>query len=311
MAKGIVIETTGSWHQVLLENGQLVQTRLKGKFRLDKLKLTNPIAVGDQVTVGNTNDDGSIIIQSILPRKNKIIRQSPRKKRHYHIIASNIDQAIIVSSMKKPKTKPGFISRVLVALEYYKIKPIILFNKTDLYTKEDFAQLNQLTSDLEKIGYEVLSCSTKEKQNMELLKQKFNNKVSVLTGPSGVGKSSIVNTLNPDINLRTKEVSNYNEKGQHTTTYSKMHSLFENSYIIDTPGIKEYGLAKIDAYELSFYFPEMKRLLQDCKFNNCQHINEPKCAVKEALIKGEISEWRYNTYLQIREELRIENKHYL
>lgn len=311
MSEGIVIETTGSWYKVLLKNGQLVQARLKGKFRLENLKLTNPIAVGDHVIVGNTDDDESIVIQSILPRKNKIIRQSPRKKRHYHIIASNIDQAIIVCSMKRPKTKPGFISRVLVALEYYQITPIILFNKTDIYQKEDFEQLEQFQNELEHIGYKVIQCSIKENKNINLLKEQFRQKLTVLTGPSGVGKSSIVNTLNPEINLRTKEVSNYNEKGQHTTTSSKMHELLENSYIIDTPGIKEYGLAEIDAYELSFYYPEMKRVLHNCKFNNCQHINEPKCAVKEAIANGEISEWRYDSYLQIREELLIENKHYL
>ena len=311
MKEGIVIETTGSWYEIDLIEGPTIQARLKGKFRLDKLKVTNPIAVGDKVVVGNTDDDESIVITEIRERKNKIIRQSPRKKRHYQIIAANIDQALVVASMIRPRTKKGFLSRVLVALQYYNIPPVVVFNKDDLYKKPELKKYEQLKSEIEQIGYSTLKTSAITKDGLSALQTIIQNKVSVVTGPSGVGKSSLLNQLQPDLNLKTKQVSNYNEKGQHTTTFARMHQIADHSYVIDTPGIKEYGLAEIDAYELSFYFPEMKSLLADCKFNNCQHINEPKCAVLKAVENGEITEWRYQSYLQIREELLIENKHYL
>ena len=311
MKEGIVVETTGSWYEVKLTTGQTVQARLKGKFRLSELKVTNPIAVGDRVMVGNTDDDESIVITSIKERKNKIIRQSPRKKRYYQIIAANIDQALVVASMRKPKTKKGFLSRLFVGLEYYQIKPIVVFNKHDIYEEKHLKEFETLQQEIEAIGYSTLVTSATAKLGVEDLKQVCKEKLSVLTGPSGVGKSSLLNQLNPSLQLKTKQVSNYNEKGQHTTTFARMHEIAENTYIIDTPGIKEYGVAEIDAYELSFYFPEMKDKLQNCKFNNCQHINEPKCAIVEAVEAGEITTWRYQSYLQIREELLIENKPYL
>lgn len=309
--KGTVIETTGSWHEVLLDDGKSVKTRLKGKLRLEDIKLTNPVAVGDRVVLDNAEEDHSIVITEIEERKNKIIRQSPRKKRHYHIIAANIDQAFIVASMKMPRTKKGFISRVLIALEYYEIPTTIIFNKSDLYQEKDWKGLEELRNTLDKIGYSSLVCSNKTGEGIDQVTKAMRGQLNVVTGPSGVGKSTLLNQINPELELRTKEVSNYSEKGQHTTTFSRMHPMPDGGFIIDTPGIKEYGLAKIDAYELSFYFPEMKTLTQDCKFNNCQHVNEPKCAIRKAFEAGEISEWRYNNYLLIREELLIENKHYL
>lgn len=309
--EGIVIETTGSWHKVQLTNGKLVQARLKGKFRLDNIKLTNPIAVGDRVKIGNAEEDNSIVIQEIFERKNKIIRQSPRKKRHYHIIASNIDQALIIASLKMPRTKTGFINRVLVGLEYYNITPIIVFNKVDLYRPQDIEKMNALREDFKKIGYQTILTSPKENIGFDELNAITANRTSVVTGPSGVGKSTITNWLHPELDVKTSKVSTYNEKGKHTTTYATMHALPNGGFLVDTPGIKEYGVAEIDAYELSFYFPEMKRLQENCKFNNCQHLNEPKCAVKKGLETGEVPKWRYDSYQTIREELLIENKHYL
>ncbi len=309
--KGTVIETTGSWHEILLDNGKVVHARLKGKLRLDGLKLTNPVTVGDRVSISNSDEDHSIVIDEIETRKNKIIRISPRKKRHYHIIAANIDQAFIVASMKMPKTKKGFISRVLIALEYYEIQTKIIFNKTDLYQSKDWDDLQQLRGILQEIGYDTLVTSSETGEGIDTVKQAMQGKINVVTGPSGVGKSTLLNTLNPALELRTNEVSSYSEKGQHTTTFSRMHPIPGGGFIIDTPGIKEYGLAEIDAYELSFYFPEMKERLHDCQFNNCQHMNEPKCAIRKAVNEGSISDWRYENYLLIREELLIENKHYL
>ena len=309
--KGIVIETSGSWYEIKREDGNIVTARLKGKHRLSELKLTNPIAVGDHVVLSNVEEDDSIMIDEILPRKNQIIRQSPRKRRHYHIIAANIDQALLIASIAKPKTKPGFLSRVLVALEYYHITPIVVFNKADIYKAKDVKKYEQLKADIEQIGYQTLLISAEEQTGLDKVVELTANKLSVVTGPSGVGKSTLINCLNSELQLRTKAISNYKEKGQHTTTSTRMHPLNNNGFIIDTPGIKEYGLAEIDAYELGFYFPEIERVQEHCKFSNCQHINEPKCAVLEAVSEGEIAEWRYNSYLQIREELLIENKHYL
>ncbi|MBX2845144.1 MAG: ribosome small subunit-dependent GTPase A [Saprospiraceae bacterium] len=310
MAKGIVVETTGSWHKVKLDSGRVIQTRLKGKIRLEDLKLTNPVAVGDRVILENSEDDGSTVIADVEPRDNKIIRQSPRKKYHNHIIAANIDQAFIVTSLRFPATKLGFINRVLVALEYYDIQPIIIFNKTDLYRKKEMDRLEQLENDLEEIGYPTLRLSMETRAGFDEVQALAKDKLSVFTGHSGVGKTTLINALIPGLELRTREVSEYNEKGMHTTTFATMYDLPNGGYVVDTPGIKEYGVAGIDAWELFFYFPEMNALFEDCKFNNCQHIREPGCAILNALETGELKEWRYRSYEIIREELLVENKNY-
>ncbi len=311
MSLGTVIESTGSWYEVKTDDGRYLNARLKGNLRLNEEKLTNPVTVGDRVELDNDSESGSEVIAKILPRKNQIIRLSPRKKRHYQIIAANVDQGLIISSLRQPRTKVGFISRLLVSLEYYQIKAVVVFSKSDIYRDKENKQLQQLQHDLDQIGYSSLLCSKKNMVGIDDLKSLTKNQINVVTGPSGAGKSSLLNTLDPNLELKTKSVSQYNEKGQHTTTFSRMYELPYGGFIIDTPGIKEYGLTSIDAYELSFYFPEMKMRLARCKFNNCQHINEPKCAVREAVENGEIPEWRYQSYMQIREELLVENKPYL
>lgn len=311
MIKGTVIESTGSWYEVKTDKGEYVNARLKGNLRLNDDKLTNPVAVGDRVQLDNSDETDSIVISSVDERTNQIIRISPRKKRHYQIIAANVDQGLIISSLRLPRTKPGFISRLLVALEYYQIKAVVVFTKMDIYRDKEWKIHESLQKDIEAIGYKTELCSSETGEGIDQIKQLTNNKINVVTGPSGSGKSSLLNALDPNLNLRTKQVSNYNEKGQHTTTFSRMYELPYGGFIIDTPGIKEYGLALIDAYELSFYFPEMKSRLVNCKFNNCQHINEPGCAIIAAVGDGEIAEWRYQSYLMMREELLIENKPYL
>jgi len=260
MARGIVVETTGSWHKVKLENGELLNTRLKGKIRLKDLKLTNPVAVGDHVILENSDIDDSVVISAIEERKNKIIRQSPRKKYHNHIIAANIDQAFIITSLRFPRTKLGFINRLLVTLEYFEIAPIIIFNKIDLYREKEMEQMEMLQKDLAAIGYPSYKLSMETGLGLDTMKKLTENKLSVLAGHSGVGKSTIINALVPGLDLRTNKVSSYNEKGLHTTTYATMYDLPYSGYVVDTPGIKEYGVASIDAWELFFYFPEMKAM---------------------------------------------------
>lgn len=308
--EGIVIETSGSWYEIMLSSGSTIMARLQGKMRQEDIKLTNPLAVGDRVSLSNTDKEDSIVIDKILPRKNQILRISPRKKKHYHLIASNIDQALIIISLKHPRTKMGFVNRVLVALEYYNIPAVLVFNKVDIYQNKELDKLIEYENQFEKIGYKTIRTSTKNMYGIEELKELISNKINVFTGASGVGKSTIANLLNPSLQLSTREVSSYNDKGMHTTTFSRMHSLINGGYVIDTPGIKEYGLTEIDAYELSYYFPEMMKRIEHCKFTNCQHINEPKCAVKQAVESSEIAHWRYTSYLSIREELMEENKNY-
>ncbi len=284
--------------------------RLKGKLRLSDVKLTNPVAVGDVVVLENIDDDDSVVISSVEVRKNQIIRISPRKKHHNHIIAANVDKAFVISSIKNPKLKMGFINRVLATLEYYEIEAYLVINKMDLTDEKDEVLMDEIKTTYEPLGYPCIFVSVKTKENIELIKELTKDATSAFTGYSGVGKSSLINRLIPDADIATKEVSGYSEKGLHTTTFATMYSLPYGGYVIDTPGIKEYGLALIDAYDLSFYFPEMKQRLHNCRFNNCQHLNEPGCAVKEALDNGTIEQRRYNSYREIREELLEENKNY-
>ena len=301
--KGLVIQTTGSRYNLILEDKRQITCQLRGKLRLGKEKLTNPIAVGDWVVVDTDAEHGGWVICEILERKNYIVRQSPRKKFHKHIIAANIDQAVLICSIAKPRTPLGFIDRFLVAAESYHIPAVIIVNKSDIITQKEKSKLNTLLNVYSNLGYKVIQTSTIDGTGIEKVRDIFKNKMSLCSGYSGVGKSSIANALNPDLNLRTAEISRKSEKGMHTTTFAEIHQIEEGSFIIDTPGIKELGIVNIEPEELSGYFKEMKSLVSDCKFNNCMHRNEPSCVVLKAVENGEIAESRYISYLNILESL--------
>ncbi len=307
MLQGIVMKSTGSWYDIRLEDGRHINGRVGGKLRLDDLKTTNPIAVGDKVIVeSDVNND--FVIREVVPRINYVVRQSPRKKHNLHLIASNVDQAVVIVTMVEPNLKQGFIDRFLMMTEPYNIPVIIVFNKADLYDEEHLMYYNYLHTLYTSIGYEVYITSMVTGQNIDLLKVKLMGKTTLIAGQSGVGKSSLLNALEPDLDLRTGELSEYSGKGQHTTTFAEMHELSFGGFIIDTPGIKALAFNNLEVMDVAHNFREFFILSADCKFSDCSHRNEPKCAVKEALEKGEISELRYGNYLSIIQE--IENQNY-
>jgi ribosome biogenesis GTPase len=294
---GRVMRSTGSWYDVLLENGARIPCRIRGKIRLEGIKETNPVAVGDYVDVNMESSEG--IITSILPRTNYMVRQSVKKTGHAHVIAANLDQALVVATMILPRTSTGFIDRFLVAAESFRIPQVIVFNKKDLLTSESMTYQNNLIALYEQVGVTCLVTSALEKQQPELEKI-LSGKTTLIAGHSGVGKSTLINLLSPAINQKVSEISDYTEKGIHTTTFAEMFQLHANTFIIDTPGIKEFGLMDMTPEELSDYFPEMRELRLSCKFGSrCLHLNEPQCAIKEAVTKGTIALSRYENYLSI------------
>ncbi|WP_276682927.1 ribosome small subunit-dependent GTPase A [Empedobacter brevis] len=299
--KGIVIKSTGSWYHLLTEDGTTYQARIRGKFRIANIKHTNPIAVGDEVYFEIDKDD-TAVITTIHDRKNYIIRKSVNLSKKTHIIASNIDVAFLVVTLSNPKTSFGFIDRFLITAEAYHIPVVILFNKMDSYTEEEKAELEIYKSIYNSIGYKSLDISAETGLNLNLVKEQMKDKVSLVSGHSGVGKSTLLNALNPDLNLKTHEISDFNSKGQHTTTFAQMYEWPFGGFIIDTPGIKEFGLVHIDKSELQGYFPEILELKHNCKFDNCIHVNEPKCAVRDAVENGDIAISRYENYLTFLEE---------
>ena len=298
---GKVIQSTGKWYKVSID-GDVVDCRIPGKFRLLDIGDTNPIAVGDQVEV-TIGDDGKGMIDEIHQRKNYIPRKATRSGRDEQILVSNIDRAWVVQSIKMPAVKRGFIDRFLVACEAYEIPAGVIINKTDLLNESNQAELESITETYTDIGYPVLQTSIEEPESIDLLIEETKNKTSVLVGHSGVGKTSLINCLDPNIDLTVGDVSSYSEKGKHTTTYARLLELEYGGFIVDTPGIKEFGLVNIEPYELSLFFPEMREPRQYCKFNNCTHNHEPKCGVVAAFERGEIDPERYNSYLNILEGL--------
>ncbi len=297
--KGIVIKSTGSWYMVRTETGAVHACRLKGKFRLKGIKHTNPVTVGDKVDFEFEPESENGVIHSIDDRKNYIIRKANNLSKQTHIIASNLDQSLLIVTLAFPKTSLGFIDRFLVTSEAYHIPAIIVFNKTDLMTHGLEEVLDETIELYERIGYKCIKTSTVNGQGIEELKSLLKGKISLLSGHSGVGKSTLMNHLEPGLNLKTTHISNASHKGQHTTTFAEMHPLHFGADIIDTPGIREFGLVDFENAEVSHYFKEMQGYIGQCKFNNCKHLNEPECAVQAAVAAGNISEERFGSYLSI------------
>jgi len=306
--KGIVIKSTGSWYNVKFEDGRVIPCRIVGRFRLDGLKLTNPVAVGDHVKVNLEADEETGSIVEIMDRSNYVVRQSPRKKHDLHLLASNIDQAMVIMTVVQPNLKQGFIDRFLLMTEPYNIPTVIVFNKADLYGEEDMALFEGLKAIYEDIGYRVLLVSAVKMFGIEELKSVLKDKITLIGGQSGVGKSTLVNSMQPQLELKTKELSDYSGKGQHTTTFAEMFDLDFGGAIIDTPGIKTLSFNNLEPIDVAHNFREFFKLSSLCKFGgNCLHRNEPKCAVKDALAIDEASELRYINYLTILEEVEEQN----
>lgn len=297
---GIVTKSTGSRYMVLGEDGVYAECGIKGKFRIQGIKATNPVAVGDMVEF-EQESGGKGVIYKIAERKNYIIRKSINLSKQVHILASNIDQALLVVTPAFPRTSPGFIDRFLLTAEAYHIPVILVFNKMDLFEDDtEIANyLNTLIDIYQRIGYDCYKVSAKQKQSIDMLRELTQNKTTLIAGHSGVGKSTLVNVMDNQLNLKTGEISEAHLKGKHTTTFAEMHRLYYGGFIIDTPGIKELGIVDMKKEEIADYFPEMRALENMCRFNNCLHLNEPKCAVLEALDKGEIAASRYNSYVSV------------
>ena len=298
---GIVYKSTGSWYFVKSADGEFHQCRMKGKLRLKGIKSTNPIAVGDKVVfdLEKKGDEETGVIKKILDRDNFIVRKSVNLSKQTHIIAANIDQVFLLITINNPPTFTTFIDRFLVSTRAYRIDTILVFNKIDSYEIEERAEILYLKDIYEAIGYRCVEVSATENKNVSEIKEIMTGKTSMFVGHSGVGKSTLVNAIEPTLNLKTKQISDQHKQGQHTTTFAEMFDLSFDARIIDTPGIKGFGVVDIDKYELGDYFPEFFALKQDCKFNNCIHTKEPNCAVKEALEEERVSWSRYKSYLQI------------
>lgn len=309
MSKALVYKSTGSWYTVKNQAGKTINARIKGIFKIDEITSTNPLAVGDEVEIETESEiENTAIITEILPRRNYVNRQSPRHKHQHHIIAANIDQSVLVATLKEPKTSQGFIDRFLVACEMYHVPAAIVFNKADVYRKKEEDRYQDWKQMYESIGYKTFLISVEKQNGIEKVKEFLRNKISLLSGHSGVGKSSFINIVCPELNLKTQDVSGWSGKGLHTTTFAEMFDLSFGGKIIDTPGMREFGLVDLSKQELSHYFPEMRERLNNCQFNNCLHINEPGCAIKKAMENEEVNIDRYISYCNILDS--IEDKKY-
>ncbi len=307
--KALVYKSTGSWYTVKDTEGRQYNARIKGIFKIDDITSTNPVAVGDEVEIEMESEiENSVTITEILSRKNYINRQSPRHKYQHHIIAANLDQSVLFATLKEPRTSQGFIDRFLVASEMYHVPAVIVFNKADLYKKKEEQKFEEWKQMYEAVGYKVILISVNDNAGIEDVKEILKNKISLLSGHSGVGKSSFINIICPELTLKTQDVSGWSGKGIHTTTFAEMYDLSFGGKIIDTPGMREFGLVDISKQELSHYFPEMRDRLNDCQFNNCLHINEPSCAIKKAVEEEKINIDRYISYCNILDS--IEEKKY-
>lgn len=298
-----VYKSTGSWYSIKLEDGNFVKARIRGKIRLQKLKSTNPVAVGDDVLV-ELDKMGEYQIYEVLNRKNYIIRRSNNLSKQTQIIASNLDRAIIIATLVSPKTSPGFIDRFLFTTEMYHINPLIIFNKTDLLSSEGMEFLESFANIYHKAGYRTMNISALNENDVEKVKKEISSGTSLVFGHSGVGKSTLLNALSPNIHQQTAALSLAWDKGVHTTTFAQMFEPWEDAFVIDTPGVRDFGIVDVSLAEAGHYFPEIKRLMKDCKYNNCVHLNEPGCAVMAAVQNEQLAESRYLSYLSISSDLK-------
>ena len=295
-----VYKSTGSWYVLKDASGQFIQARMKGRFKLDGITSTNPIAVGDVVDVEReSGQETGWVINGIHDRRNYVNRVSPARRQRHHIIASNLDQSLLVATLRDPRTSMGFVDRFLIACEAYHVPAIIAINKCDDFGAREEDMFQHWQDVYEPVGYTVLRVSGTTGEGIGELREMLSGRTTLFSGHSGVGKSTLINLLMPGLDLRTKEVSDWSGKGMHTTTFAEMFDLPDGGAIIDTPGVREFGLVDIDEQELAHYFPEMRARMDDCQFNNCLHVNEPGCAIKEAVVAGGISEERYISYCTI------------
>lgn len=301
--KGVVYKSTGSWYLVKGEDGEMYRSRIRGRFRLDGIQSTNPVAVGDKVVLKmeEGNENVQAVIVGIDDRDNYIVRKSVNLSKQKHIIAANIDVAFLLITVAGPVTTPAFIDRFLVTAEAYRINTVLLFNKIDAYNEEQLDEVRYLAAMYREIGYTCIGISATTGKNIDKVKALMQDKISLFSGHSGVGKSTLVNAIQPGLDLKTSNISSQHQQGQHTTTFAEMYDLDFGAQIIDTPGIRGFGVVEMEREEIGDYFPEFFAIKQNCKFHNCLHLNEPKCAIKDALEEGELSWSRYNSYLQLLE----------
>ena len=304
---GRVIKSMGKWYNVLLEDGRTISCRIRGKVRLEGVKTTNPIAVGDEVELELLEKEDGGVIHSIHQRKNYLVRKSVNLSKRSHILAANIDRAYLLVTLVAPITHLAFIDRFLVAAESFRIPVTLLFNKMDLYFEEHLPLVDEIAAIYENIGYPCYKISALNKENIEFLRDEINGNQVMISGHSGTGKSTLINALDNNLTIKTSEISSHHLQGQHTTTFAEMHPLKSGGFIIDTPGIKAFGIIDLEKEVISHYFPEMRELLNKCRFHNCLHLNEPSCAVKDAAENGEIASSRYSTYLDLIQEDGKEN----
>lgn len=307
MEQGLIIKSTGSRYRVLKPDGEIVDCIIRGKMRVKEFQTTNPVAVGDNVIFDFEKNSDSGIIKQVLERKNYILRKASNLSRQSQIIAANIDQVFLMISIILPETPVEFIDRFLITAEAYRIPARIIINKTDLYGEDEAAKMDYLISLYEKIGYQCIPLSIYKEINIDTLARLMKDKISLVSGNSGVGKTTLLNTLSPGLNLKTAEISDYHKQGKHITTFPEMHPMPFGGFVIDTPGVRGFGVVDMSRNEIYHFFPEMFRISKDCRFYNCLHLDEPGCAVREAVENGEIDFSRYRSYINILED---ENRKY-